>query len=47
MVQRSIVLLGVVIDKCELLSPYIVQDNKHALLMVKRQFGTSTSDKEQ
>ena len=37
----EIVLLGVVIGKCEMPSPHILQDNEHALLMVKRQFGAS------
>jgi hypothetical protein len=32
------VLLGVVIDKCEMPSTEISQENDHAILMVKRQF---------
>ena len=36
----EIVLLGVVIGKCEMPSSHILQDNEHALLMVKPQFGT-------
>ena len=36
----EIVLLGVVIGKCEMPSSLILQDNEHALLLVKPQFGT-------
>ena len=36
----EIVLLEVVIGKCEMPSSHILQDNEHALLMVKPQFGT-------
>ena len=36
----EIVLLGVVIGKCEMPSSHNLQDNEHALLMVKSQFGT-------
>jgi hypothetical protein len=34
----EMVLLGVVIDKCEMPSTEISQENDHAILMVKRQF---------
>jgi len=37
----EIVLLGVVIGKCEMHSPHILHDNEHALPMVKGQFGAS------
>ena len=36
----EIVLLGVVIGKCEMPSSHSLQDNEHALLLVKPQFGT-------
>ena len=36
----EIVLLGVVIGKYEMPSSHILQDNEHALLLVKPQFGT-------
>ena len=37
----EIVLLGVVVGKCEMPSSHILQDNEHALLLVKPQFGTN------
>ena len=36
----EIVLLRVTIGKCEMPSSHILQENRHALLMVKRQTGT-------
>ena len=42
------VLLGVVICKCEMSSTHISQENEHAILLVKCQFIISThSDKQQ
>ena len=34
----EMVLLGVVIDKCEMPSTNISQENDHAIIIVKRQF---------
>jgi hypothetical protein len=41
------VLLGVVLGKCEMPSTDISQENDHAILIVKRQFVTTNSDKQQ
>ena len=38
MVQCMMVLLGVVIGKCEMPNTNISQENGHAIIIVKRQF---------